>query len=94
MTYVIGSACVDVMDKVGAIEWETDLPDDERWHIDDNAAFFQTALPGRADRWVISVARNPLAGWVSTPRWWRRYLRSRRLITEPDALVGSNGHQR
>jgi len=86
MTYVIGSACVDVMDKacvqecpadciyegarslyinpdecvdcgacrlvchVEAIEWETDLPHDERWHIDDNAAFFQTVLPGRAER--------------------------------------------
>ena len=85
MTYVIGSACVDVMDKacvqecpadciyegarslyinpdecvdcgacrlvchVEAIEWETDLPDDERWHIDDNAAFFQTVLPGRVE---------------------------------------------
>ena len=85
MTYVIGSACVDVMDKacvqecpadciyegarslyinpnecvdcgacrlvchVEAIEWETDLPHDERWHIDDNAAFFQTVLPGRSE---------------------------------------------
>ena len=85
MTYVIGSACVDVMDKacvqecpadciyegarslyinpdecvdcgacrlvchVEAIEWETDLPEDERWHIDDNAAFFQTVLPGRVE---------------------------------------------
>jgi NAD-dependent dihydropyrimidine dehydrogenase PreA subunit len=85
MTYVIGSACVDVMDKacvqecpadciyegarslyinpdecvdcgacrlvchVEAIEWETDLPDDERWHIDDNAAFFKTVLPGRVE---------------------------------------------
>lgn len=83
MTYVIGSACVDVMDKscvrecpadciyegarslyinpnecvdcgacklvcrVEAIEFETDLPDDERWHVDDNAAFFTAVLPGR-----------------------------------------------
>lgn len=83
MTYVIGSACVDVMDKscvlecpadciyegarslyinpdecvdcgacklacrLDAIEDETDLPDDERRHLADNAAFFQTALPGR-----------------------------------------------
>ena len=108
MTYVIGSACVDVMDKacvqecpadciyegarslyinpdecvdcgacrlvchVEAIEWETDLPEDERWHIDDNAAFFQTVLPGRSSRWVIPVAHNPSAGWVSTRRWWQR----------------------
>src|SRR6185369_7853039 len=84
MTYVIGSACVDVMDKscvlecpadciyegarslyinpnecvdcsacklvcrMDAIEYETDLSDDDRWHLDDNAAFFQIALPGRA----------------------------------------------
>jgi NAD-dependent dihydropyrimidine dehydrogenase PreA subunit len=83
MTYVIGSACVDVMDKscvlecpadciyegartlyinpdecvdcgacklvcrMDAIEYETDLPDDERWHLDDNAAFFHNVLPGR-----------------------------------------------
>jgi NAD-dependent dihydropyrimidine dehydrogenase PreA subunit len=84
MTYVIGSACVDVMDKscvrecpadciyegarslyinpdecvdcgackiacrLDAIEYETDLPDDERQHLADNAAFFATILPGRA----------------------------------------------
>ncbi len=83
MTYVIGSACVDVMDKscmsecpadciyegarslyinpnecvdcgacklicrVGAIEYETDLPDDELPHLADNAAFFEIVLPGR-----------------------------------------------
>lgn len=83
MTYVIGSACVDVMDKscvpecpvdciyegarslyinpdecvdcgacklicrVEAIEYETDLSDDEQWHLDDNAAFFAAVLPGR-----------------------------------------------
>ena len=83
MTYVIGSACVDVMDKscvqecpadciyegarslyinadecvdcgacklvcrMEAIEWETDLPDHDRPHLADNAAFFQTVLPGR-----------------------------------------------
>jgi NAD-dependent dihydropyrimidine dehydrogenase PreA subunit len=83
MTYVIGSACVDVMDKacvqecpadciyegarslyinpdecvdcgacklicrVGAIEYETDLEPDEQRHLDDNAAFFTTVLPGR-----------------------------------------------
>jgi len=83
MTYVIGSACVDVMDKscvqecpadciyegarslyinpdecvdcgackiacrVDAIEYETDLEDDERQHLADNAAFFLVRLPGR-----------------------------------------------
>ena len=83
MTYVIGSACVDVMDKscvlecpadciyegarslyinpeecvdcgackfvcrMDAIEYETDLSDADRWHLADNAAFFQTVLPGR-----------------------------------------------
>ena len=83
MTYVIGKACVDVMDKscvqecpvdyiyqgaramyinpdecvdcgackpmcrVGAIYWEDDLPDDERQHLWDNAAFFSEPLAGR-----------------------------------------------
>jgi NAD-dependent dihydropyrimidine dehydrogenase PreA subunit len=83
MTYVIGSACVDVMDKscvlecpadciyegarslyinpeecvdcgacklvcrMDAIEYETDLSDADRRHLADNAAFFQTVLPGR-----------------------------------------------
>jgi NAD-dependent dihydropyrimidine dehydrogenase PreA subunit len=83
MTYVIGSACVDVMDKscvqecpadciyegarslyinpdecvdcgackiacrLDAIEYETDLSDDEYQHLADNAAFFATVLPGR-----------------------------------------------
>lgn len=82
MTYVIGSACVDVMDKscvlecpadciyegarslyinpdecvdcgacklvcrMEAIEYETDLPDGDQQHLADNAAFFQTVLPG------------------------------------------------
>ncbi len=81
MTYVIGSACVDVMDKscvqecpvdciyegarslyinpdecvdcgacksicrLGAIHYETDLPEDQQQHLGDNAAFFCTALP-------------------------------------------------
>lgn len=85
MTYVIGSACVDVMDKscvqecpadciyegarslyinpdecvdcgacklvcrVEAIEFETDLADDEQWHVEDNAAFFYSVLPGRGE---------------------------------------------
>src|ERR1700687_5078332 len=83
MTYVIGQACVDVMDqscvqecpvdciyegarglyinpeecvdcgackpicRVGAIYYETDLPDDQRRHLADNAAFFSQTLPGR-----------------------------------------------
>ena len=83
MTYVIGRACVDVMDKscvqecpvdciyegarslyinpdecvdcgacklicrVGAIHYETDLPEDEQQHFADNAAFFDVTLPGR-----------------------------------------------
>jgi NAD-dependent dihydropyrimidine dehydrogenase PreA subunit len=83
MTYVIGSACVDVMDKscvlecpadciyegerslyinpdecvdcgacklvcrMNAIEYETDLSDADRWHLNDNAAFFRIVLAGR-----------------------------------------------
>ena len=83
MTYVISSACVDVMHKscvqecpvdciyegnrslyinpdecvdcgacklaceAGAIYYETDLPDYEQRHLDDNAAFFTEVLPGR-----------------------------------------------
>lgn len=83
MTYVISSACVDVMHKscvqvcpvdciyegaralyinpdecvdcgacrleceVGAIYYETDLPDAEQRHLVDNAAFFGKTLPGR-----------------------------------------------
>jgi len=83
MTYVIGSACVDVMDescvqecpadciyegarslyinpdecvdcgarriacRVDAIQYETDLEDDECRHLEDSAAFFTTVLPGR-----------------------------------------------
>lgn len=83
MTYVIGSACVDVMDKscvaecpadciyegaralyinpnecvdcgacriacrLDAIEYETDLPEADLAHLDDNANFFLTVLPGR-----------------------------------------------
>lgn len=84
MTYVIGSGCVDVVDKscvqecpvdciyeglrslyinpnecvdcgacklickVDAIYYETDLPDDELRHLDDNAAFFTDILSGRS----------------------------------------------
>jgi NAD-dependent dihydropyrimidine dehydrogenase PreA subunit len=82
MTYVIGSACVDVTDKscvqecpveciyegdralyinpecvdcgacklicrVGAIYYETDLPQDQQQHLADNAVFFSSTLPCR-----------------------------------------------
>jgi NAD-dependent dihydropyrimidine dehydrogenase PreA subunit len=83
MTYVIGRACVDVMDKscvlecpvdciyqgmrtmyinpeecvdcgacklicrMEAIYWEGDVPEEEKQHLEDNAAFFREILPGR-----------------------------------------------
>lgn len=83
MTYVIASACRDIVDKscvqecpadciyegaramyinpnecvdcgacrlacrVDAIYYETDLPDEELAHLEDNAAFFSAILPGR-----------------------------------------------
>jgi NAD-dependent dihydropyrimidine dehydrogenase PreA subunit len=83
MTYVIGSACVDVVEKscledcpvdcmyegdrklyinpdecvdcgacklqceVDAIYWEGDLPEDQKQHLADDAAFFTEILPGR-----------------------------------------------
>ena len=108
MTYVIGSACVDVMDKscvlecpadciyegarslyinadecvdcgacksvcrMEAIEWETDLPDYDRPHLADNAAFFQTVLPGRDSRWDHQVAHRLSGVLVPIHRWWRR----------------------
>ena len=108
MTYVIGSACVDVMDKscvqecpadciyegarslyinpdecvdcgacriacrLDAIEYETDLPDDERQHIADNAAFFATVLPGLTEPWARQAAPTASGGSVSIPHWWRQ----------------------
>jgi NAD-dependent dihydropyrimidine dehydrogenase PreA subunit len=99
MTYVIGSACVDVMDKscvqecpvdciyegarslyinpdecvdcgacklicrVEAIQYETDLVDDERHHLADNAAFFTAVLPGR-DRPLGSAGGSDHVGRV------------------------------
>jgi ferredoxin len=33
--------------EAGAIEYETDLPEDELQHLADNAAFFTDVLPGR-----------------------------------------------
>lgn len=114
MTYVIGSACVDVMDKscvqecpvdciyegarslyinpdecvdcgacklicrVEAIQYETDLADDERQHLADNAAFFAAVLPGHdrplgspggADRLGrIGVDTALIAGMPAMPR--------------------------
>ncbi|MCK0174143.1 ferredoxin [Mycolicibacterium sp. F2034L] len=83
MTYVIGSACVDVVEKscledcpvdcmyegdrklyinpdecvdcgacklqceVDAIYWEGDLPEDQKQHLADDAAFFSQILSGR-----------------------------------------------
>jgi NAD-dependent dihydropyrimidine dehydrogenase PreA subunit len=34
--------------RVGAIYYETDLPEDQQQHLADNAAFFHDTLPGRA----------------------------------------------
>jgi NAD-dependent dihydropyrimidine dehydrogenase PreA subunit len=50
--YINPNECVDcgackLVCRVEAIEFETDLPEEERWHIEDNAAFFNTVLPGR-----------------------------------------------
>jgi NAD-dependent dihydropyrimidine dehydrogenase PreA subunit len=39
-------ACKSIC-RVGAIYWEDDLPEDQRQHVDDNAAFFRQTLPGR-----------------------------------------------
>ena len=44
--------CVDcgaceLVCEVGAIYYETDLPEDEQQHLADNAAFFTEVLPGR-----------------------------------------------
>ena len=50
--YINPNECVDcgacrLLCEVGAIYYETDLPDDEKHHLADNAAFFETTLPGR-----------------------------------------------
>lgn len=50
--YINPEECVDcgackLICRVGAIYYETDLPDDERQHLADNAAFFTQTLPGR-----------------------------------------------
>jgi NAD-dependent dihydropyrimidine dehydrogenase PreA subunit len=101
MTYVITSACVDVMDKscvqecpvdciyegarslyinpdecvdcgacksmcrVDAIYYEADLPEAEREHLADNAAFFNESLPGR-DRALGSPGGAAILGPVGT----------------------------
>ena len=50
--YIHHDECVDcgacrLECRVGAIYWQDDLPDDERQHLADNAAFFSEILPGR-----------------------------------------------
>jgi NAD-dependent dihydropyrimidine dehydrogenase PreA subunit len=50
--YINPDECVDcgackLICRVGAIEYETDLPDDQLQHLADNAAFFSQTLPGR-----------------------------------------------
>jgi ferredoxin len=50
--YINPDECVDcgacrLECEVGAIYYETDLPDDEQQHLVDNAAFFGETLPGR-----------------------------------------------
>ncbi|MGH3642556.1 MAG: 4Fe-4S dicluster domain-containing protein, partial [Mycobacterium sp.] len=50
--YINPDECVDcgackLICRVEAIHYETDLPDDERQHLADNAAFFSQTLPGR-----------------------------------------------
>lgn len=50
--YINPQECVDcgacrLICEVGAIYYETDLPDDEALHLIDNAAFFAKTLPGR-----------------------------------------------
>jgi ferredoxin len=50
--YINPDECVDcgackLVCEVGAIYYETDLPDDEQQHLADNAAFFGEVLPGR-----------------------------------------------
>ena len=50
--YINPDECVDCgackpACRVGAIYYETDLPEDELQHLADNAAFFHETLPGR-----------------------------------------------
>src|SRR5207244_1969863 len=50
--YINPDECVDcgackLICEAGAIEYETDLPEDELQHLADNAAFFTEVLPGR-----------------------------------------------
>jgi NAD-dependent dihydropyrimidine dehydrogenase PreA subunit len=52
MMYINPNECVDcgacrLICDVGAIYYETDLPEDEALHLIDNAAFFERILPGR-----------------------------------------------
>ncbi|MGK2853564.1 MAG: 4Fe-4S dicluster domain-containing protein, partial [Microbacteriaceae bacterium] len=50
--YINPDECVDcgacrIACRLDAIEYEADLPEEERAHLADNAAFFLTVLPGR-----------------------------------------------
>ena len=50
--YINPDECVEcgackLICRVGAIDYEDDLPDDKRRHLADNAAFFSLTLPGR-----------------------------------------------
>jgi Fe-S-cluster-containing hydrogenase component 2 len=50
--YINPNECVDcgacrLICEVGAIYYETDMPEDELQHLADNAAFFEETLPGR-----------------------------------------------
>ncbi|MCV6966046.1 ferredoxin [Mycobacterium intermedium] len=52
--YINPNECVDcgacrLECRVGAIYWEEDLPEDQREHLADNAAFFSEILPGRTE---------------------------------------------
>lgn len=51
--YINPDECVDcgackLICEADAIYYETDLPEDQRPHLDDNAAFFGETLPGRS----------------------------------------------
>jgi NAD-dependent dihydropyrimidine dehydrogenase PreA subunit len=51
--YINPDECVDcgackLICEADAIYFETDLPEDQQRHLDDNAAFFRQTLPGRS----------------------------------------------
>jgi Fe-S-cluster-containing hydrogenase component 2 len=87
--YINPAECVDcgackLACRLDAIEYETDLSVDERPHLADNAAFFESVLPG-CDEPVGSPggAPKPLAESVSTRPWSLRCQPSLRRTTEP-----------